>query len=42
MKDMKQEIVKEKEEEVKKQTIVSQPAFCMKTLIARHIECKKP
>lgn len=40
MKDMKQDVAKEKEEEVKKQTIVSEPAFCMKALIARKVEGK--
>lgn len=37
MKDMKEEIKKEKDEETKTQTIISQPAFCMKALIARKV-----
>lgn len=34
---MKSEIAKEKDEEKKKSTIVAQPAFCMKALVAKKI-----
>ena len=38
---MKEDIAKEKQEEVKKLTIVSEPAFCMKALIAKRVEGKE-
>ena len=37
MKEMKQEISKEKEEETKSQTIQSEPAFCIKFLVAKKV-----
>ena len=40
MQEMKTEIKKEKEEEVKNMTVTSEPAFCMKVLVAKLIEDK--
>ena len=40
MKEMKQEVDKEKEAEKKAQTIQSEPAFCIKFLVAKKIEEK--
>jgi hypothetical protein len=41
MTEMKTEMQKEKEEEIKNQTITSQPSFCMKVLVARKVEKKE-
>eukprot|EP00347_Sterkiella_histriomuscorum_P009421 403341278 len=38
MTEMKTEISKEKDEEVKKQTITSNPGFCMKALVAKRVD----
>ena len=40
MKDMKEEVKKEKDQEEKTQTIQSEPGFCIKMLIARKVEEK--
>lgn len=41
MKDMKEDLGQEQKEEIKKQTIKSKPAFCMKVLVARKVDQSK-
>jgi len=41
MKDMSTEIKKEKDEEIKQLTIVGEPSFCMKALVAKKVDPKE-